>query len=151
MGRIVIRDKVDNVLSFDLEQILLALPQLAAELTWHLIDLEMVGKPESKLHAGELESRVAAAPEGVEYDWSEIMALATEIFQTYNMTLIGTRDPSKRFRFPIDVTGMREFIWIEGFDTSYWTVTSDFPEVIDAMRRRFENTEVASNVEEPLG
>lgn len=145
--RVTIQDQNEaRFLSFDLQEVLSVLPPVARAFSWRLLELHGEGKPTSGLDWFELQQQIETTREGVEYRWTQLTALASGIFQSYDLTLVGSRDQSLRCELPIDLKKLHDFVLIEAVDSSYWKVTSDVPDVIDALATSFNETQVERNV-----
>jgi hypothetical protein len=143
MQRIEIFD-VDETgaLALDLRDVL-KLVERYRDLRWYFLELEATGKLVGNETIVQLESRIAQSPHGLEFEWNELVRLASEITQTINASLAGCRPDASPPTLPLKPQEGLE-IAIEAIDSTLWAVSTNESEVIQQLKAAFRNTKIES-------
>jgi YD repeat-containing protein len=140
---IEIHDSDKNVLSFDLKDILRALPKNAETAEWYILNLEGTGEPLRNAEPLlDLEKRIQSSKHGVKATWHTLNQLADRMVQTVNLSLVGLSPGEPAPSLPVQVAYGGLFVSIEAIDSSLWTVSSNDKQVIDCLRRQFRDTKL---------
>ena len=138
MITVQISDSKNGMLTFDLKEILVALPEFASQLTWFVLEIEGVGlglNGESMLMT---EASVESSAHGIRLLFVELMRFASGLEQAVNATFVGVSNllPS----LPLALPYPPPFIVLEAVDSSRWVVTSSEISVLRALVEHFPET-----------
>ena len=135
------RDKT-GVLAPDFATMLGLIESYRDDLRWFLLEIEATGQLEGEETMLELENRIRRSPHGVELDWQEANAIAKQISQAINLTLVGCRRDEPPPSMPFEI-GDVELV-IEIVDSTFCAVSTRSPDLMFLVRSQFLNTKLVS-------
>ena len=144
MIAIEISDSDDGVLTVELPDLLLALPEEAKHLWWSILDLEAIGDLGPGKNMLDFENEIKTSPHGLQMQWEQLISLANSLFQIINGTIVGIT-PGNQFPGFVhsEITALSEVV-IQMIDTSVWIVAAQDENVIRSMEKCFSETSVTT-------
>jgi len=121
-----------------------ALPPMAKQLEWYLLDLEATGRGPKGEPIMEFEKSVESSQHGVKLVWGELCNLAENTAQTINATFVGVLAELPPPSLPLPSSYPATII-IEAIDSSLWSVSSSDANVAENIRRSFRKTTVGES------
>ena len=152
MPTVEISDSNDEVLSFDLADILAVLEPFARNLEWYIVELDpmvLLGandpKPAVKSWVLELLKQIKVSSSPVKLSWEMLSDLSRNIVQT-EMGLLFAIEPSGEVpNQPFDLNSDKFEVVIQGVDTSFWAVTTRKNNIVDQLKQRFREVEIVAS------
>ena len=152
MPTVEISDSNDEVLSFDLADILAALEPFARNLEWYIVELDFVvllgandPKPAVKPWVLELLNQIKMSSTPVKLSWERLSDLSRNIVQT-GMGLLFAIEPSSEVpTHPFNLNSDKFEVVIQGVDTTFWAVTTRRNDIVDQLKQRFKEVEIVAS------
>ncbi len=138
MAYLIVLDELGpgRVLRQDLKEVIQAIPADLSKLTWAVLAIEAVGDiTPIGMTMKEFMRKVSESPRGVRFSLGDLAILSNLIHQTYEIVLVGCKDPSD---IPVmgpkvDMSASCEVV-IELIDCAFWEITARKKSIIDHLR-----------------
>ena len=129
-----------GVLLEELVEVLEALPPSAVDLNWWLLDFDGVGDiTETGRTLMQLVRTVAEARVGISVTWEELLQIASNLDQIYEIVLFGAEaaeEPSARTLSLEELAKDGEVV-VQLIDCRFWEIAAKERSVIEHVRERF--------------
>jgi hypothetical protein len=137
----------DEVLSFDLIDILRLIEPFGVGLDWYFIEFELgsfLGARENKVSERTLSlwRNIKKSQDGTRVSWNDLTDFALNLIQTDMALLVGVAPGSARPTEPLDLSSEDFNIVIQAVDCAFWAVTARNEEVITRIKNHFHSTEI---------
>jgi hypothetical protein len=136
-----ISDKKNNIVSVELPDILMEIPE-GDSLCWSVLYLYATGSLGENQSMPTFEEQIRKSEKGLFISWGELNNLAKKFWDLMDITIIGCRDKSLLGRYDNDQK-MRETcnIVIEMIDSGCWEIFSKDEKLIKRLSQKYKDIE----------
>lgn len=137
-----ISDSKDNVLNVKISDIL-KLIQKGNDLNWCILFLDGVPNSENTNTVNEYKNKINKSKEGLKLKWDEILFIGNQLFQIYEIIILGCKNQEFLHRYDTDQEMYQSCdIVIELVDCAFWQVFSKNKGLINELKIKFKEIEL---------
>ncbi|PRD43774.1 hypothetical protein [Sphingobacterium haloxyli] len=136
-----------DILSVRLEHLLNCYDRSEGDVSWGLLWLDVVMRPEVGYNILELEGEINNSDFGKKISLEKLLEFSSQISQAINILVLGDKDPKNIKRFETDdlMYAKCEYV-IELVDSSYWIVHSNNSVFLNNIFEKIPGTEYLNSI-----